>query len=79
MAFGLYELLRKWEELCRLSAEHYRQEKVQVALNDIEKLLCVLKKLTLHIMAGALVGLAVGYLSHLALDGRTLGGLPILK
>ncbi len=79
VAFSLYELLGKWEELCRSNAEHYRQENIQDTLNDIEKLLCALMELALHIMAGALVGLAVGYLSHLALDGRTRGGLPILK
>ena len=72
-----YKQLERWENWCRSQALNYQRERNHSALSQIEKFLCMLMELLLHIAAGVLFGLVAGYLSHLALDWRK-SGLPIL-
>lgn len=72
-------LLEKWEEWCRSKAEYYGNKKNDETVNWLQRIWFAFIQILLQIAAGIPGGLGAGYLSHLALDGRTPNGIPLLQ
>ncbi len=79
VGFSVYELLGKWEKLCRSNAEIYSQQKTNESVSAFNNIFDTLIEILLRVVAGFLSGLGAGYLSHLTLDTSTPNGLPFLQ
>lgn len=79
IAYYLYRLLEEWEEYFRSQAKYYNEKKSEEDGYWFQKLLYAVLEIFFRIVAGSLGGLGAGYVSHLALDGRTPKGLPVVN
>jgi len=73
-----FDLLEGWETYWRRVAAEAREQRPDPSLTTLERVVLFLKEALACILAGLLIGLAVGYLSHLLLDAFSPAGLPIL-
>jgi membrane-bound metal-dependent hydrolase YbcI (DUF457 family) len=64
------EKLRNNSDICRATAEN--------STDLWQKILCWIACAGWRLLAGALSGLALGWVSHLVLDSRTPRGLPLI-
>jgi len=80
--FGLLgaapEKVRAWEAACRNLSIWAATRDGDMARAPAERARFRVVALVASILAGLLVGIAAGYLSHLALDGLDPSGLPML-
>ena len=76
VAYSLYRLLEEWEKGCRSRAQYYGDKRNEEFASWFQKLSYAILEIFFRIVAGGLGGLGAGYISHLALDGRTPKGLP---
>jgi len=79
VAYSLYKLLEEWERGCRSKAEYYGDKRNKEFVQWLQKFLYTVLEISFRLAAGGLSGLGAGYISHLALDGRTPKGLPVLQ
>ena len=75
---GTAKAAASWQCGCRSRAEYFAARRRATGIEPAERLLFVLAELFWRLAAGALVGAAAGYLSHLALDGTTPRSIPLL-
>ena len=79
VACSLYKLLEKWEKEFRSRAKYYGDKRNEDFASWFQKFLYTVLEIFFRIVAGGLGGLGAGYISHLALDGRTPKGLPVFQ
>jgi hypothetical protein len=72
------ENVRAWEAACRNLSTWAATRGADMARAPAERALFRVVALVASILAGLLVGIAAGYLSHLVLDGLDPSGLPML-
>jgi len=71
-------LTPQWEEQWRAVAVDLRNRQLRPDILPSDRLLLALLEMVAWMLVGAMAGAAAGYLSHLALDGTTPAGLPLL-
>jgi uncharacterized membrane protein YeaQ/YmgE (transglycosylase-associated protein family) len=69
--------LAEWQARCRQRAQ-LLEVSIQGMPAGPERSHCELDAFAWRFVAGALVGFAAGYISHLVLDGATKRGIPLL-
>lgn len=79
VAYSLYKLFEGWEKGCRSRAKYYSSKRNEEFAGWLQKLLYAVLEIFFRIVAGGFGGLGAGYISHLALDGRTPKGLPVFQ
>lgn len=72
--YASVEMLGSWESYCRDKADAVGQLRGERP-NDLD---LATKQFLWHVAAGFAAGLAVGYVSHLALDAMTPRGIPLV-
>jgi membrane-bound metal-dependent hydrolase YbcI (DUF457 family) len=68
----------EWQAACRSRADAVGQRAVLLPLGCAERNEAAFTAALWRLLAGVIVGLAIGYASHLALDACTSCGLPFL-
>lgn len=63
---------------CRARAQQFRDSASALALNSPERNRQELIAAMWFLLAGLIIGLAAGYISHLALDAHTPRGIPVI-
>jgi hypothetical protein len=78
LALAAQKRVDKLQAACRTRAAAAARDRVMFPIGTPEYNWCVVLEHFYHFLAGLLVGLLIGYLSHLALDALTPSSLPIL-
>lgn len=63
---------------CRAEADYHRALQAQL-VDGAERIRCFVLEVVWRLAAGAVIGIAAGYASHLVLDAGTPRGIPLLK
>jgi membrane-bound metal-dependent hydrolase YbcI (DUF457 family) len=83
MSAAMFEVLRRrierWRDDCVEKARTAREQRYQLDERDCTRIQWLLVELFWTIARSFVPALAVGYLSHLALDAQTPRGLPLIK
>jgi hypothetical protein len=75
---GVVRLTAQWESYWRAVALDLRTQQIRPGITPADRLSLSALEILAWLLVGAITGAAAGYLSHLALDGCTPAGLPLL-